>query len=169
MDDTGRIFRGIAADLVDALCAAAAAHDAAATETEDDWLRILLEECARDRRRLAANLADAVEAWTVEQLISHAEPRDPTALLELARRTEHPPRAHSLPPPLVADVGSAREQALSAMGACDAEVERHFGLALGHQPARALGELLRRQYEALSSSRGRMTELRRRDRLSKRR
>jgi hypothetical protein len=168
MDDTGRIFREIAADLVGGLCAAAAAHDAAATETEEDWLRILLEECARDRRRLAADLGEALEAWTIEQLVSHSEPRDAAAMLELARRAEPPPRAHN-PPPLIADVLSAREQTLGAMSACDAEVERHYRLALGYQPARALGELLRRQCETLASSRGRMTELRRRDRVSSRR
>lgn len=156
MGDSDRIFRAIVADLVVALRVAASAHDDAATEAEEDWLRILLEECARDRRRLATALERAVAPWALQRLVASAD------------ATPHDVRwgAHAIP--RLADVLSARAQTASAISLRDAEVERQYALALVHQPSRELGELLRRQADALASSRGKMSGLRRRDRLTSR-
>jgi hypothetical protein len=139
MDGDERAFRQVAAELIGALRSAAVAHDAAAVERGEDWLRILLEGCARDRRRLAMELAEAV---------------DPCAL----------GRAVAAVPVSLVDVLPAAAQTLSTVGVHDAEVERCYGIALAHQPGRRLGELLRRQCETLARSRGRLVELRRRDR-----
>jgi hypothetical protein len=141
MDDEERAFRRAAAELVHALRNAAVAHDAAAVETGEDWLRILLEGCARDRRRLAMELAEVVDPC----LLGRVTPAAPVSL---------------------ADVLPAREQTLSTLGVRDAEVERRYRIALVHQPGRELGELLRRQCGTLARSRCRLVEMRRRDRVS---
>lgn len=141
MDGEERAFRRVAAELVQALRNAAVAHDAAAVETGEHWLRILLEGCAHDRRQLAIELAEAL---------------DPPCLGWVA------PAA----PVSLADVLPAAAQTLSTVGVSDAEVERCYRTALLHQPGRELGELLRRQCETLARSRGRLVEMRRRDRVS---
>jgi hypothetical protein len=141
MHDEERAFAQLAAELVHALGRAAVAYDAAAAEIDEEWLRILLEDCAQERRRLATDLAHAAEAW-------------------------RPVSAVTAAPVLLADILCARDQALSALGVYDAEVERCYGMVFAHQPGRRLGELLRRQHRTLTGSRGRIVELRRRDRVA---